>query len=118
MNNFDKRKYEERIGALNRRAKAGERYTGDLDIGECCYLLSLIGAVSQYRMKLITKAELFDMQKELENKLLSFYQHCELYDLHTRIRNRYSHILTEAEKSGCPICKKLVRVFDGRDTNG
>lgn len=30
-------------------------------------------------------------------------------------QNRYSHILTEAEKNGCPICKKIVRILDGRE---
>lgn len=50
-----------------------------------------------------------DYQNELfEEKLL---QH------HADIRNRYSHIMTEAEKHGCPICKNLVRIFDGRESN-
>jgi hypothetical protein len=38
-----------------------------------------------------------------------FKQDCE-------IRNRQSQWFIKAEKEGCPICKKLVRIFDGRDT--
>lgn len=28
---------------------------------------------------------------------------------------RHSHILTEAEKCGCQICRKIVKIFDGRE---
>ena len=29
--------------------------------------------------------------------------------------NKYSPLLVEAEKHGCEICKKIVRIFDGRE---
>lgn len=115
MSNFDGGKYRERIRELNGRAKRGERYSDDLDIGESCYLYSIIGLIGQFRMKLMSQDELFHAQKDAEKKLLSYYQHSELYDRHALIRNRYSHILTEAEKSGCEVCRRLVRIFDGRN---
>ena len=34
---------------------------------------------------------------------------------HAQLRNRYSPVLTDAEKNGCPICKLLVKIFDGRE---
>lgn len=103
-----------RIKMLTERAKSGNRYILDLDIGESCYLLSLISQIHAYRTKQISADELYHRQKELETKLESYYQHCALYDMHISIRNRYSHVLTDAEKHGCPICKKLVKIFDGR----
>lgn len=39
-----------------------------------------------------------------------------LLNHHVQIRNRYSPALTDAEKNGCPICKRIVRIFDGRET--
>lgn len=30
---------------------------------------------------------------------------------------RYQTIQTEAEKNGCPICKRIVRILDGRDSS-
>lgn len=115
MSNFEKRKYVGRITQLTERAKQGSAHTADLDIGESCYLLSLIGAVRLFRMKCMSSDELFHEQKRLEAELLRYYQHCELFDRHTVIRNRYSEVLTEAEKSGCEVCRRLVRIFEGRE---
>lgn len=115
MQNFDKRNYSERISMLTERAKKRELYIYDLDIGESCYLLSLINAIELFRMKVIDSGEIYNKQKELESRLLSYYQHREIQNLHINIRNRYSEVLTEAEKQGCPVCKKLERIFDGRE---
>lgn len=115
MENFDKQNYQVRLSELTSRAKKASTDTNDLDIGESCYLLSLIGAVKLFRMKCMSSDELYHEQKRLEAELLRYYQHRELFDLHTAIRNRYSHVLTDAEKIGCDVCRKLVRIFDGRD---
>jgi hypothetical protein len=114
-NNFINRNYAEKIEILTSRAKDGSTHTADLDIGESCYLLSLIGAVKLFRMKCMSSDELYHEQKRLEAELLKYYQHRELFDLHISIRNRYSPVLTEAEKSGCNVCQRLVRIFDGRN---
>lgn len=107
--------HSERIEMLTSRAKQNSRYDKDLDIGESCYLLALINAIQSYRMSLITKEELINAQFDLRAKLEKYYQHCEIFDMHITIRNRYGEVLTEAEKSGCPVCKKLVKFFDGRN---
>ena len=115
---FDIKKYESRISELTERAKIGNKKTDDTDIGEEAYLAVLNVYVDQYHQGKISKEKLIRQQKTLRLKLEKHYQHREIDELHINIRNRYSHILTDAEKHGCPICKKLVRVFDGRDTNG
>lgn len=112
---FDKNKYTKRIQELTARAKESNDYTMDCDIGEAAYLETLIALIREWQSGRMKKDTLIKKQKELENKLLSYYQHCEMFDSHIQINNRYSHILTEAEKSGCPICKKIVRIFDGRE---
>lgn len=112
---FDEQSYKDRIKVLTVRAKEGNGYTMDCDIGETAYLEVLLLYIKEWKSNKAGKDTLIKKQKELENKLLSYYQHREMFDSHIQINNKYSHILTEAEKSGCPICKKLVRVFDGRD---
>ena len=39
----------------------------------------------------------------------------EVYDDHARRRVKISQLLTEADKNGCEICKRVSRVFDGRE---
>lgn len=112
---FDKSKYSNRIMELTARAKEGNDYTMDCNIGEAAYLGILLLYIKEWQNGQMKKDTLIKKQKELESKLLSYYQHLEMFDRHIQINNRYSHILTEAEKSGCPICRKLVRIFDGRE---
>lgn len=112
---FDKNKYTKRIQELTARAKEGNDYTMDCDIGEAAYLETLLLYIKGWQNGQMKKDTLIKKQKELESKLLSYYQHCEMFDEHIQINNRYSHILTEAEKSGCPICRKIIKIFDGRE---
>lgn len=113
--NFDAGNYRQRIEELTGRAKQGCLYSDDLDIGENCYLLSLIRAIQSYRSGGLTADELVHCQRDLQTELERYYQHRELFDQAVAIRNRYSEVLTEAEKHGCSICRKLVRIFDGRE---
>lgn len=111
----NKSEYPQRINELTARAKAGNDYTMDCDIGEAAYLETLIVFIKEWQNGQMKKDTLIKKQKELESKLMSYYQHREMFDRHIQINNRYSHILTEAVKSGCPICRKIVRIFDGRE---
>lgn len=115
MGTFNVRNYEERIKVLTERAKAGNEYTNDADIGEQAYLESLLNYVRSWRDHIISKEELIRYQKTLRLKLEKYYQQAEIFELHINIQNSYSDLLTQAEKHGCPICKKLVRIFDGRE---
>ena len=112
---FDRNKYTKRIQELTERAKKGNDYTMDCDIGETAYLDTLLVYIRDWKAKKTDKETLIRKQKELEQKLLSYYQHCEIFDKHVTIRNAYSNVMTEAEKNGCPICKKIVKIFDGRE---
>jgi hypothetical protein len=109
--------HSDRIKILTDRAKNNNTYTDDLDIGESAYLLGLISAINLYNQKIIDRDELSFRQKQLQSQLEIYYIHCELYEYHANIRNKYSPVLTDAEQNGCPLCKKLIRIFDGRDSN-
>ena len=112
---IDKSEYPQRINELTARAKAGNDYTKDCDIGEAAYLETLIALIREWQSGRMSKDTLIKKQKELESKLLSYYQHREIFDKHVTIRNAYSNVMTEAVKSGCPICKKIVKILDGRE---
>jgi hypothetical protein len=116
MNNvFDIRNYEQRISELTDRAKSGNEYEDDCDLGEQFYLELLSLFVEKYEQQIISRDDLIRKQKALRQRLEKYYQWGEIFDRHTRIQNRCSPLLTEAEKHGCPVCKKLVRIFDGRN---
>lgn len=116
MNNvFDIHRYEQRIKELTDRAKAGNEYEDDCDLGEQFYLELLTLFVEKYEQRIITRDDLIRKQKALRIRLEKYYQWGEIFERHVQIRNGYSNVLTEAEKGGCPVCRKLVRIFDGRD---
>lgn len=106
---------EARIEMLNERAKNDERKIKDLKLGESCYLLALINLLHLFHNGSLTREELRREQLELKKQLENYYVIESVHNYAVRIRNRYSPILTEAEKNGCEICKKIVRVFDGRE---
>ena len=115
MNNvFDIRNYEQRISELTDRAKSGNEYEDDCDLGEQFYLELLTLFVEKYEQRIITRDDLIRKQKSLRLRLEKYYQWGEIFDRHVSIQNCYSNVLTEAEKTGCPVCRKLVRIFDGR----
>lgn len=107
--------YSERIKELTERAKAEDEYALDCDIGESAYLFTLIIMIKAFKSGNMSKKELIEKKKILVGKLTNHYQHKEIQNMHIDIRNRYSNVLTEAEKNGCPICQKIVKIFDGRE---
>ena len=107
--------YSERIKELTERAKAENEYTLDCDIAESAYLFTLVIMIKAFKSGQMSKQELIEKKKILVDKLTNHYQHKEIHNMHISIQNRCDEVLAEAEKHGCPICKKLVRIFDGRE---
>lgn len=60
-----------------------------------------------------------DEARKLKTKYLQEYSRIclkrEIYDDHARRRVKISQLLTEADKNGCDICRRVSRVFDGRE---
>lgn len=100
---------------LERMASDGEYPDSFTGLSDRLYYMSMMNLYELYRKGVYDR----NRAKQIKSDLLKEYRQNafgeDLLRHHTYIRNRYSHILTEAEKSGCLICKKLVRVFDGRD---
>mgnify|MGYP006923362541 CR=1 FL=1 len=112
---MDVNSYTDRISNLTERAKEPNPYVRDTNIGERAYILALSAQIRAFREKHISRDDLTKVQAELKNELLKYYQQREMFDRHININNRYSPLLTQAEKTGCPVCRKIVRIFDGRE---
>lgn len=100
---------------LERRARSGSDMPNGLTQPQQLFYLSMLQLYALYHNHTYTK----EQARNAKQEILSAYRKNEfdekLLKYHADIQNRCSHILTEAEKSGCPICKRLVRVFDGRE---
>lgn len=113
--NFNYNKYKDKVKSLTERAKKNDAYKNDIDIGELFYIEMLKKYIMEFRSGSIDTSALESKQKTLETALLKYYQWGEVFDFHVEVRNRYSHVMTMAEKCGCPICKKILKIFDGRE---
>ena len=112
---MDVNSYTDRISNLTERAKELHPYVRDTNIGERAYILALSTEIRAFREKHISRDDLTKVQAELKNELLKYYQQREMFDRHININNRYSPLLTQSEKTGCPVCRKIVRIFYGRE---
>ena len=98
-----------------RLAKLGECDFAQLSQAEKLLYLQMVNIFDSYRNRRISADEAKAMKVECV-KVFEKYQMFErIFREACRIRNTQSQWFIKAEKEGCPICKKLVRIFDGRD---
>lgn len=99
---------------LEHRAMKGMDMPEGLTQSQQCYYLSMIQLYALYYNHTYTK----EQAKNAKQQILSAYSKNEFREkllmYHAKLRNTYSPLLTEAEKTGCPVCRKIVRIFDGR----
>ena len=83
-----------------------------------CDMVLFIGMKYLYiafKNGMATKEEISTEKKRLIASYKIALVDDDLYKAHTRLRNRISAQLCELEKCGCENCRKLIRIFDGRD---
>ena len=106
----------DRLLELEKKAMHNEDMPSGLTQSEQLFYLSMVQLYKLYYDHTYDR----EQAKNIKQDLIAAYQNNafweKLFAHHAVIRNRYSPVMTEAEKHGCPICKKLVRIFDGRDT--
>ena len=93
----------------------GDELPKGLTQSEQLYYLSMVRLYSLYRDKVYTREQCQAMKWDIYSTFRNNQAHEHLIQSHADINNRYSQVMTEAEKHGCPICRKLVRIFDGRE---
>lgn len=107
--------YREYLDELTERAKLAEPNAKGLNLGERHFVELLHFYIGRYRVRELTAEELTKKKKELEDLMVDYWDMARIFRNDAQIRNSMGQTLTEAEKNGCPICKKLVRIFDGRE---
>lgn len=107
-------KYEEDIEKLTARAKKADPKSDGLNLGEKFFVELLHLYIGQYRQKEITAEELTAKKKLLERDYINYRDFAKIFEQHCEIRDKQGELLIRAEKDGCPICKEIVKVFDGR----
>lgn len=105
----------DRLLALEKQAMHGEELPQGLTQSEQLYYLSMAKLYSLYRDKIYSREQCKSMKQDILKTFRNNQFHEHLIQYHANICNRYSEVLTEAEKHGCSICRKLVRIFDGRE---
>ena len=108
--------YQSEIAELTERAKRRNPRADGLNLGEKFFVELLHSYIGQYRINRLTEDELKAKKKLLERDLMNYWDLQRIFKQDCEIRNTQSQWFIKAEKEGCPICKKLVRIFDGRDT--
>ena len=87
----------------------------NLTLPELCLYTTARNIYKSYYDGIIT----LEQAKNEKQKSISGFERMnmryEVYDDHVRRRVKISQLLTEADKNGCEICKRVSRVFDGRE---
>lgn len=107
--------YRSELDELTERAKRKDPQADGLNLGEKFFVTLLHFYIGQYRTNQITAEELQAKKKLLERDLINYWDSKKLFAHACEVRNRKSQWFIEAEKNGCPICRRLVRIFDGRE---
>lgn len=102
------------IEEIERLAMSGQDVPKEYNQPEQLLFLSLRILHWEYRHGIITREQ---AKKEKHLLVQEFQKEQHFYEIYmeaVRIRNTMSHRLTAAEKDGCPHCRELVQIFDGR----
>lgn len=96
-------------------AKKGTPLPEDTTLAESLFYYNLRALYKEYRDGVIDKDRAKVEKTRLVNRfgVQKLWEDCaqEQYD---RWR-KYLRLVSEAEKCGCSICKRIVRILDGRD---
>lgn len=107
--------YRSELDKLIERAKQKDPKADGLFLGEKFFVELLHFYIGQYRINHLTADELKTKKKLLERDLINYWDNKAMFANDCEIRNKQSQWFIKAEKEGCPICRKLVRIFDGRE---
>lgn len=102
------------IEEIERLAMSGCDVPKEYNQPEQLLFLSLRILHWEYRHGIITLEQAKGEKHLLVQEFQREQQFHEIYMEDVRIRNTMSHRLTAAEKNGCPHCRELVQIFDGR----
>lgn len=114
---YDINKIENKIQIIEREAMSGREIPEDYTQPEQLLFLSLRVLHWEYRHRVITKEQAKEEKALLAREYIQAARFQVVYQESIEARNRMGQYLTEAVKHGCPICKKIVEIFDGRENS-
>lgn len=99
---------------LEKMAMNGLPPPKELSLAGKKFYLSMVDLYRLFRSGVYNRDQAHDIKLDLVKDYQNELFREKLTDHHADIRNRYSHLLIQAEKEGCPVCRELVKIFDGR----
>lgn len=112
---YDINKIENKIQVIEREAMSGREIPEDYTQPEQLLFLSLRVLHWEYRHRVITKEQAKEEKALLAREYIQAARFQVVYQEAIEARNRMGQYLTDAVKHGCPICKKIIEIFDGRE---
>lgn len=112
---YDINKIESKISVIERLAMDGKELPKGYAQPEQLLFLSLRVLHWEYRHRVITKEQAKEEKALLAREYIQAARFQVVYQESIEARNRMGQYLTEAVKHGCPVCKKIVEIFDGRE---
>ena len=110
-------KIESKICEIERNAMMGKELPAGYTQPEQLLFLSLRVLHWEYRHREITLEQARKEKKRLAREYIQAARFQVVYQQAVEIRNHMGQYLTMANKGKCPVCKKLVEIFEGREQN-
>ena len=114
---YDIIQIESKIPAIERAAMSGCPLPEEYTQPEQMLFLGLRVLHWEYRHRQITLEQAKKEKERLAREYIQSARFQVMYQQAVEVRNHMGQYLTEATKHGCPICKKLVEIFEGRERN-
>ena len=110
-------KIESTICEIERNAMTGKEIPAGYTQPEQLLFLSLRVLHWEYRHREITLEQARKEKERLAREYIQAARFQVIYQQAVEIRNHMGQYLTMANKGKCPVCKKLVEIFEGREQN-
>lgn len=102
------------ITEMESLANRGEQLPKAYTLPEQLLFLSLRVLHEEYRRNEITRKQAIDEKARLVRQYKEAMGQLAIYQQAVRVRNTMSWRFAAIEKDGCPLCRELVQIFDGR----
>ena len=112
---YDINKIESKICEIERNAMTGKELPDEYTQPEQLLFLSLRVLHWEYRHRQISLEQARKEKEQLVREYIQAARFQVIYQQAVEIRNHMGQYLTMANKGKCPICKKLVEIFEGRE---
>ena len=112
---YDINKIESKISVIERLAMDGKELPKGYTQPEQLLFLSLRVLHWEYRHRQITLEQAKREKDQLVQEYVKAARFQVIYQQAVEVRNHMGQYLMMATKHGCPVCKKLVEIFEGRE---